>query len=275
MTLSLVDYLSLLAIVIIGIPHGALDLDLAIAGNSATTQRRSTIFVIYLAIAFVSFISWYLTPSIALGVFLLLSTVHFGRANPLLLDYKNKNRPVILIGSIIFQGGLTTIFLPWVYWSETKIIFAALDAYMPAFQLIGIFAVLAWLLAAFVASLHHRNVRLYLSLTILMGLAFFKELYTPLCLFSIFFCVLHSIPHYLKASDEIGTSPRKPPIGFLVNTVAAWIIVATVSIFFYQNQNLNTSALNGIFSVLFALTVPHMILVDLLLPNRLTRWRIT
>ena len=275
MTLSLVDYLSLLAIVIIGIPHGALDLDLAIAGNSATTQRRSTIFVTYLAIAFVSFISWYLTPSIALGVFLLLSTVHFGRANPLLLDYKNKNRPVILIGSIIFQGGLTTIFLPWVYWSETKIIFAALDAYIPAFQLIGIFAVLAWLLAAFVASLHHRNVRLYLSLTILMGLAFFIELFTPLCLFSIFFCVLHSIPHYLKASDEIGTSPRKPPIGFLVNTVAAWIIVATVSIFFYQNQNLNTSALNGIFSVLFALTVPHMILVDLLLPNRLTRWRIT
>ena len=274
MTLSLVDYLSLLAIVIIGIPHGALDLDLAIAGNSATTQRRSTIFVIYLAIAFVSFISWYLTPSIALGVFLLLSTVHFGRANPLLLDYKNKNRPVILIGSIIFQGGLTTIFLPWVYWSETKLIFAALDAYIPAFQIIGIFAVLVWLLAAFVTSLHHRNVRLYLSLTILMGLAFSKELFTPLCLFSIFFCVLHSIPHYLKASDEIGTSPRKPPIGFLVNTVAAWIIVATVSIFFYQNQNLNTSALNGIFSVLFALTVPHMILVDLLLPNRLTRWRI-
>lgn len=275
MTLTLIDYLSLLAIVIIGIPHGALDLNLAIAENSSSTQRRGIIFVSYITIAIASFIAWYLMPSIALGIFLILSTVHFGRANPLLLDYKNQNKLDALIGSIVFQGGLTTIFLPWLYWNDIKDIFAALGAYIEAFQIIGSVAVLAWLLSALVTSLHHRSFRLYGTLMSLMGLVYFKEAFTPLCLFSIFFCILHSIPHYLKASNELGTSPKKPPIGFLINTISAWAIVATISIFFYQSQSLNSATLNGIFSILFALTVPHMILVDLLLPRNLRAWRIT
>jgi Brp/Blh family beta-carotene 15,15'-monooxygenase len=275
MTLTLIDYLSLLAIVIIGIPHGALDLNLAIAGNSSSTRRRGIIFVSYITIAIASFIAWYLMPSIALGIFLILSTVHFGRANPLLLDYKNQNKFDALIGSIVFQGGLTTIFLPWLYWNDIKDIFAALGAYIEAFQIIGSFAVLAWLLSALVTSLHYRSFRFYGTLMSLVGLVYFKEVFTPLCLFSIFFCILHSIPHYLKASNELGTSPKKPPIGFLINTISAWAIVATVSIFFYQSQSLNSATLNGIFSILFALTVPHMILVDLLLPRNLRAWRIT
>lgn len=275
MTLTLIDYLSLLAIVIIGIPHGALDLNLAIAGNSSSTRRRGIIFVSYITIAIASFIAWYLMPSIALGIFLILSTVHFGRANPLLLDYKNQNKFDALIGSIVFQGGLTTIFLPWLYWNDIKDIFAALSAYIEAFQIIGSFAVLAWLLSALVTSLHYRSFRLYGTLMSLVGLVYFKEAFTPLCLFSIFFCILHSIPHYLKASNELGTSPKKPPIGFLINTISAWAIVATISIFFYQSQSLNSATLNGIFSILFALTVPHMILVDLLLPRTLRAWRIT
>ena len=275
MTLTLIDYLSLLAIVIIGIPHGALDLNLAIAGNSSSTRRRGIIFVSYITIAIASFIAWYLMPSIALGIFLILSTVHFGRANPLLLDYKNQNKFDALIGSIVFQGGLTTIFLPWLYWNDIKDIFAALGAYIEAFQIIGSFAVLAWLLSALATSLHYRSFRLYGTLMSLVGLVYFKEAFTPLCLFSIFFCILHSIPHYLKASNELGTSPKKPPIGFLINTISAWAIVATISIFFYQSQSLNSATLNGIFSILFALTVPHMILVDLLLPRNLRAWRIT
>jgi Brp/Blh family beta-carotene 15,15'-monooxygenase len=275
MTLTLIDYLSLLAIVIIGIPHGALDLNLAIAGNSSSTRRRGIIFVSYITIAIASFIAWYLMPSIALGIFLILSTVHFGRANPLLLGYKNINKFAPLIGSIVFQGGLTTIFLPWLYWNDIKDIFAALGAYIEAFQIIGSFAVLAWLLSALVTSLHYRSFRLYVTLLSLLGLVYFKEVFTPLCLFSIFFCILHSIPHYLKASNELGTSPKKPPIGFLINTISAWAIVATISIFFYQSQSLNSATLNGIFSILFALTVPHMILVDLLLPRNLRAWRIT
>lgn len=275
MTLTLIDYLSLLAIVIIGIPHGALDLNLAIAGNSSSTRRRGIIFISYITIAIASFIAWYLMPSIALGIFLILSTVHFGRANPLLLDYKNQNKFDALIGSIVFQGGLTTIFLPWLYWNDIKDIFAALGAYIEAFQIIGSFAVLAWLLSALVTSLHYRSFRLYGTLMSLVGLVYFKEVFTPLCLFSIFFCILHSIPHYLKASNELGTSPKKPPIGFLINTILAWAIVATISIFFYQSQSLNSATLNGIFSILFALTVPHMILVDLLLPRNLRAWRIT
>ena len=275
MTLTLIDYLSLLAIVIIGIPHGALDLNLAIAGNSSSTRRRGIIFVSYITIAIASFIAWYLMPSIALGIFLILSTVHFGRANPLLLDYKNQNKFDALIGSIVFQGGLTTIFLPWLYWNDIKDIFAALGAYIEAFQIIGSFAVLAWLLSALATSLHYRSFRLYGTLMSLVGLVYFKEAFTPLCLFSIFFCILHSIPHYLKASNELGTSPNKPPIGFLINTISAWAIVATISIFFYQSESLSSATLNGIFSILFALTVPHMILVDLLLPRNLRAWRIT
>ena len=272
---SLVDYFSLLAIVIIGIPHGALDLDLAIAGNSAPNRKTNTIFFAYVVIAFWSLVAWYLIPTVALVTFLLLSAIHFGRANPLLLNHKDKTGIAPLIGSIIFQGGLTTVFLPWIYWNEIKDIFDALGAKTDTFQIIGSFVVPLWGASVLMTMLNYRSAQLYIAIASLIGIIYFKNIFTPLFLFSIFFCLLHSIPHYFKASSEIGTSPKKPPLTFLINTVSAWAIVATVLMFFYQNQNFSLSTLNAIFSVLFALTVPHMILVDLLLPNRLTKWRIT
>ena len=119
MTLDLIDYLSLLAIILIGIPHGALDLNLAIAGSAAKPKKQRVIFIVYVMVAFISFIAWYLAPSLSLLAFLLLSTVHFGRANPLVLDYKNKNLAE-LVSAVTFQGGLTTIFLPWLYWNENR-----------------------------------------------------------------------------------------------------------------------------------------------------------
>ena len=274
MTLSLIDYLSLLAIVIIGIPHGALDLDLAKAGDAALGQRSKTTFAIYVAIAFISFMAWHLMPTVALGLFLLLSAIHFGRANPLLLNHKSKNRLDALIASVFFQGGLTTIFLPWLYWGETQDIFSNLGANTKAFHIIGTFILVAWLISMLVVIFHYYGTRLYITLIGLLALIYFNQLVTPLFLFSIFFCILHSIPHYLKASNEIGASPKKPPISFLINTFAAWTILTSISIYFHQSQNINSSTLNAIFSVLFALTVPHMILVDWLLPKRLNRWKI-
>ncbi|MDC1311308.1 Brp/Blh family beta-carotene 15,15'-dioxygenase [Burkholderiales bacterium] len=273
--MPLIDYLSLLAIVIIGIPHGALDLDLAVAGNSASRQRLSKIFLIYVAIAVLSFITWHLIPTTALVTFLLLSTIHFGRANPLLINYKNKSSLDALSSSIVFQGGLTTIFLPYLYWDEIKNLFTSLGADIVALQFIGIFAVIVWATSTAIATFHHRSKWLYICLASLMVFIYFKQVFTPLLLFSIFFCILHSIPHYLKASREIGKSPKKPPVTFLINTVVAWIIVAAVSLFFYRSQNINSSTLNAIFSVLFALTIPHMLLVDLLLPKRLNNWKIS
>ena len=274
MTLDLIDYLSLLAIILIGIPHGALDLNLAIAGSAARPKKQRVIFIVYVMVAVISFIAWYLAPSLSLLAFLLLSTVHFGRANPLVLDYKNKNLAE-LVSAVTFQGGLTTIFLPWLYWNEIKVIFNLLGATSNLFEPIGIFGIIVWFLSAAFTLVSQRNIGLILTTFCLLGLVYFKESFTPLSLFAAFFCVLHSLPHYLKAFKEIERPLLRPPLGFFINTVMAWLLVVIISLFFFQNQSVSSATLSAIFSVLFALTIPHMILVDGLLPRKLENWRIT
>ncbi|MDO7565104.1 MAG: hypothetical protein MUR45_00790, partial [OM182 bacterium] len=177
--------------------------------------------------------------------------------------------------NVLFQGGTIAVFLPWVHWFTIEPLFDALNANTDAIAATGYPALIAWLLALIFTVSESASLR---KISLLIGLAGYYALHNhlnPLFAFALFFCLLHSAPHYLKASEHLGTSATRPKKSFWVNTVCAWIMVLLAAAFFDTFADAVAPLLSALFAILFALTLPHMIIVDILLPKHFLAWRIT
>ena len=78
-SLGLFNILALLAVVVIGLPHGAFDG--AVAMHLGLVNRFSSLarfVIIYVALAALVVLTWMVAPSISLILFLTISMLHFG-----------------------------------------------------------------------------------------------------------------------------------------------------------------------------------------------------
>ena len=84
MTFSTIDILAILGVILFGIPHGALDWELVKHGDSHPRLVRFVCF--YLGSTAVGVILWITVPTATLLLFLLITAIHFGRADPFKLS---------------------------------------------------------------------------------------------------------------------------------------------------------------------------------------------
>lgn len=242
-----------IAIIVLGVPHGALDPVFARTLYRFRTPVQWLAFVIvYLFLGSLVVLTWWVAPTIFLMAFLMISAFHF--AGDLVTD--------LPIGARLCFGS-AIIALPAVFHSaRLDALFSSLAgvgaaaAVTPVLQVIGPPILLANLLLVFFLR-RNRIAACEVACVVMLSI-----LMDPLLAFIIYFCALHGPRHVIRSATLSGTAPLRllwrvallPTLACLAAVIAAMMI--------FGNIPASERMLRILFVGLAALTVPHMMLVE-------------
>ena len=210
-------------------------------------------------------------PLIALVAFLLLSIWHFGYTDATFLGLQSSQLLLWLCGSLPIIGPVVG------HPEQTSELFAWLIAYDPQRVLlvlkpVGVGLAALWLLGFILMAYRHYEQLQWRVVSELVLVATALLLLPPLLAFAFYFCVVHSIRHFLSVAQEgLGRAELKSTLGFLVRkaapatigalvlAVTAWLILTV----FDPGSDLLVEAIRVMFWALAALTLPHALVVKL------------
>ena len=240
------------AVMLAGLPHGALD---PLVSNylmgASSFRRRSLFYLNYLLKAGMAFMFWLWQPEIMLLLFLVFSAWHFSD------DWRETLPRLHQIGVGISMVVLPIFFRPL----DSALLFSYLGAGWPESMirsvsfLPGIFCCVIMILAISYTT----RKRPWMSFE-LLSLCALAALTSPLIFFSVYFCLLHSPRHILKVVTVLKISARKALLYAIVFTFLAAVITL-----FALGSRVDINSASGltqaVFIGLFCLTVPHMFLI--------------
>lgn len=247
----------LLFILFIGIPHGASDILIARRRFKNSWLKILFFLISYLFVAIIFTTAWFFYPILCLVLFLLISGLHFG----LLDTLKMPTSSLKLMQALIY--GLTPIIIPIVFHTrEVNEIFKLLlfdEDNDIAYQMQHFF--LIWLLGLIIFFVKYPESSQRQVLEIIT-LATLLVILPPLWGFAFYFCFVHSIRHFLNLRKELSNLETSDVIALFMTSIATITIVALAG-FLLEGNGMEESLLKVTFIGLAALTVPHMLLVDL------------
>ena len=255
------------AVLLMGVPHGGLDG--AIARRIGWPKGLIAWLgfnLCYVALAALVVWVWWQWPLVGLQVFLIISALHFGASDIVSIKALTADKPMFRWLPLTAHGGFVSIAIPSLQALQVQPSFSLLVGDVAATMLIQsiILLFLPWL-ACFVAYCVYAAIypvwrKPLLDLSILLMFAFTLP---PLITFALYFCVWHSRCHMLRILNSIkgDTERRRSLIEAMAYSLIAWMALGVVFVLFQESF---TSALMQVtFIGLAALTVPHMLLVDL------------
>ena len=269
--LSDLEIICLLAIAVFGVPHGAYDYEFI---KTATKERGSNFALMitaYLTLVILSLILWFLAPTFSILIFLLISTYHFGAADALNYGIKSENLKHLKICSTIMQGGLITVLLPLLHWATISEYFRELQSDHGTLLNCLMLGGLVWAISALVVFVNLFKSKQREKLIPIPLICLSVWVMEPLVFFALFFCCSHSWSHYKKSQRRLSFEGVFPSVSFFAITVLAWVLIAIVGLGLLSvgDEGLqltsNPNLLRGVFASLFALTVPHILVVDFLI----------
>ena len=247
----------LLFILFIGIPHGASDILIARRRFKNSWLKILFFLISYLFVAIIFTTAWFFFPILCLVLFLFISGLHFG----LLDTLKMPTSSLKLMQALIY--GLTPIIIPIVFHTrEVNEIFKLLlcdEDNEIALQIKHFF--LVWLLGLIIFFVKYPESSQRQILEIIT-LATLLVILPPLWGFAFYFCFVHSIRHFLNLRKELSNLETSDVIALFMSSIATITIVALAG-FLLEGNGMEESLLKVTFIGLAALTVPHMLLVDL------------
>ena len=256
-----IDLAALAAVVLIGLPHGALDGAIAIhLGFAKRVVPFLSFLFLYIAMACLVVGAWLLAPTVCLFIFLVISMLHFGTGDA------RHGTGWLRSAEIVAHGGLVIVGISQMHQVEVDVIFGYLTAQDTAllWQGIDILTVIVGM-AVTVCLAQALWYRKWRSTAVELGvLAVLFALAPPLVGFAVYFCLVHSARHV----RGIITSLRRDMSRFaMINqaaafTVASWAAGGFAIWWFADISDPQPVVLRVVFIGLAALTVPHMILVD-------------
>ena len=250
------------AVVIFGLPHGALDPLVAQAAGRWRTQRQLIGHLLgYVGLAAAVVIAWIAFPLAALTAFLLLSIWHFSGDWPKLPDGRQaKPFHRLALGWVVVASPL--LFYP----ERVTELFSVLTGLQQDDALqSALVAVMGWLNVPALAVVSfsilrglRRDIQGSLELASLPLLAW---LLPPLLYFLFYFCFLHSPRHLLGLAADTRIRQHRwfwlALIGLTLVTVCLLLAGYTLI-----DGRPSERVIQVVFIGLAALTVPHMILVE-------------
>jgi len=237
------------AILLFGLPHGALDLEIISRQQSAGPAAMVAVLILYLGFAASVAALWSSAPVAALTRFIIVAVVHFAED---WCDLRSAFLAQCMAIAILTAPTLLHL-------SELEQLFIALSGREEGAFVANIMLLLAPVSTAVACvclfALWHggrRNNAVVGGLT-LSGMIFLP----PVIAFALFFCLYHSPKHLSLAVRQVGPSFRTRSMVLLV-TIAALGIAAVL--FVRETQaGAAAPALAASFITLSILTVPHMI----------------
>ena len=248
-------------ILVLGVPHGALDTIFAKELYGIRTLSGWLQFsLLYLLLAALVVGLWLWQPGLFLLGFLAISAAHFS-GDPL----QGVPWPARL-----FYGG-SVILLPTIgHAQEIGRLFGLLVGDATATPLVPWLRLLAWpwLVGLALASLWQTRHDFWTALE-MAAAGILAIVAPPLVSFVVFFCGMHSARHILRTMNFSGRSSWRyvagaallPMAGVLAGSALAWV--------FLRDTALDARVVQVVFVGLAALTVPHMVLVERV---RLSGW---
>jgi Brp/Blh family beta-carotene 15,15'-monooxygenase len=248
-------------ILLLGVPHGALDIVFVRQLMGVRSAAGWSLFtVVYVTAAASVVVLWWLAPGFFLAAFLLVSVLHFS-GDP------DGETPALF--RMLYGGAV--IFCPiTLHSAEVSQLFASL-AGAPAAQ--AIVAALQWAAWPWVAAIGlaaiagaKRELARSIELVSVTALLTFAP---PLIGFALFFCGMHSARHVLRTRDYSSAGTLRHLL-----RIAAWPMLATVAgvfiaLWLFDGKPIDMRLVQLLFVGLAALTVPHMIVVERV---RFTGW---
>jgi Brp/Blh family beta-carotene 15,15'-monooxygenase len=243
-----------LAIVIFGVPHGALDPLLAGRLYPLKSAFGWVVFaLVYLLLAAAVVLLWWLAPVFFLIAFLVISAAHFS-GDPV------GKKPWWFR---FVYGGAVLVLPALLHAKEVAELFSFLINPSAANALTEFLNLLAWpwLLAVLAACALQLRADWLASLELLCVAALASWI-SPLLAFALFFCAMHGARHVLRVkaffADASFSSLLRvaapPMLALTVGAALAWQWMPEVSV--------SARVVQLLFVALAALTVPHMCLVE-------------
>ncbi len=266
--LTILNIISFLLIFFIGLPHGSFDGAVAsLVGFNNRIQFLQFLFY-YLALFFIVIIFWLYFPILALFIFIMMTIAHFGlcdwtnfRINKYKYSVSFTYGMTIIFGIIFFNENQS--FLIFEYLTNNKIYLLQKYFYIPySLTLISILYFIY--LSVFEKKLRKGVVEIFFLL-------FIFYFFDPLLSFAIYFCFFHTYKHlkHLIKNIYLNLNNKKFVIySTLIFTVISWVGGLGIVYYLVQNLSLYESILKVIFIGLAALTLPHMLLVDIVYRKR-------
>jgi Brp/Blh family beta-carotene 15,15'-monooxygenase len=260
MSVDVLNLIALLAVVFIGLPHGAMDGALAIhLGWMNRPIKAVTFLLAYVGLAALVVGMWLIVPTVGFLMFLAISLFHFGRGDIVPRAKEHQLAEVLMRGGLVLAGislfhrlEVDSVFEVLIG-SDTEIVWLFL-------QTVGVLTIG---LIPYVILSKSQQERASASVEVIGLLALFA-IAPPLLGFAIYFCGVHSLRHF----KHMGTLLKSTLQQFQVTrtTVIFSLMTWAVGLLVLANQSasigLEPALLQVIFIGLAALTVPHMILVD-------------
>ena len=259
--LGLGNLLALLAVVMIGLPHGAFDG--AIAAHLGHIRRphflmRFIILYILMTLSVVSL--WLAFPVASLIVFLLISALHFGFGDASAKSGWFRCVQIVAHGGIVvlgisqFHSSEVDRIFGYLVGQDTTVVWMAIDTF--SIILVPVFVIYAW------QSLLDKRWRpAFIELNLLSLIFVF---FPPLISFAFYFCCIHSVRHFLVLWRFLQKALQRNGFYFqaVTFTFASWLMGGVAYWWCIDQISEETALLRVIFIGLAALTVPHMVLVD-------------
>ena len=261
------DIAALVAIILLGVPHGGFDA--AIARRSGWQMSGAFSWLgfhfAYLLLAIAVAILWWWFPLLTLGGFLLISGLHFGASD--IAETGSDWLPWLA------HGGLVPIAIPSLNPEAVRPIFSillgsaeAVDVLLSIIQLLFIGWIIFCVGYCFFCLYKKHYSKPLVGLVIMIVII---SLLPPLVSFAVYFCLWHSRGHILRLWDSLQQGKRLATAQEAITyTLLSWL--TAVGVFFYLSGPLTDIMLQLTFIGLAALTWPHMILVDYMDKRRAT-----
>ena len=252
---SISPVVAALAILILGVPHGGFDVAIATQRFNLCNRISLAWFLTsYIALAAAFLALWVVLPEAALPVFLMLSAVHFSG------DWED---PLEFIPRLIIGGGLITA--PALFHREQVTeIFSWLvpaDVAKPTATMMAILSIpllQAALVVAVLTMVRNRSAGFEVIAVLLLATTM-----PPLVFFIVYFCALHSPRHMVSVYQEL----RPDSLGVFIKQCLPYTPLAIggtlIGSALLGYLGADQAILSAVFLALAALTVPHMLLIDL------------
>lgn len=245
-------------IMLLGAPHGALDVAIASRRRPLNTTLSRAVFIMqYLGLAALVVIMWWLVPGVSLAAFLLVSAYHFGG------DWMPAQRH----GSRAILGLAVLSATSLLHVGQVEIIFSLLAPTAQAATVAKMMAIAAPIVIAaaglVVTNLAVHRVDVAFEFSVVLAAA---VLLPPITFFVTYFCLLHSIRHIFEVRSELPElTPRR-----LIRAGWPYAVLAVFGSLFgaaiFSHVDVGPALLASVFVTLAALTVPHIVLVDCVRP---------